>query len=984
MTNPFDHRLSMYQDFTTRTPSGLVVTQDAYESMVKAEARRQRAEQDRKTPLLFSPYALYQNMQVYGAREKPNGTPRFEDLYLAAEKSFIDRIIIQARRDQSKLVWQKAVEGRVLGYKVVHDRHDDPKFKPTPKILEQCAEMEALLSDPTPVKFRDLYPHKIRIHDTLKDFITRMVSSELIIDRKVMYRYKRRDGKGYGAFHWLPGATVKPVHETIRDWQAKNDPKFKLNHRQVMDKMSIQYGVDFSSSSYIQVLDGIPIVGFTEDEIAIQISNPSDRENRNGYGESRLEISLDLTAAVMYAWRYNQELFKTNYPEAILTVSGDFDKAGLEAFKHQLIGEAGGVAQAWRLPVISTTPGADMANFKVESHKLRDSPKDMLFDQMLRMIFNLKCFKYDTMVETLEHGDMWIGKIAVNKMPVHVKSFDRITGEVSWKKCVDWQVLKATDWVKIYYAGGDRKQRIDVTVDHDLWNGREMVQAGTLKEGDTLYVKAPAISCEQEQVILGSLLGDGSIKKIGIGKQRYGSPSLSESHSESQRDYAMWKMAAYENLDPTCRDSFVTAKGRGTQKYHCVSFLTKASPALERYRNLCMDAPDGKKRVTWEWLSKIGVLGLAVWFMDDGAFGKQKQQLRYTSNITLMPSTPEELSLYFRYFVEKWGLYPRITPTKGKRCFRLRFSADDTEKLREILSPYLTLADPLSKHASVRKEWHAEPITIGSGEVLAPVKINKIQFYTVPKGQPCYDVTVDDTHTLFANNLASSNCAAFGTHPSTINFGMESGGGTSSPLSSHDPSSEINFAKEQGFKPHLLDMAAWFTDALIKPTYPDLRLIIEGLEAENEKEQLEIRTEKGRSYVTTNELRAMDGLEPIGFWCAPDKYAGLPDEDKKQFDENPWNWPSDAPKTSYIQTFNSAKQQEQMMQMQQGGGDEQGQGDDQDGQQDNPWGEGYDDSQDQSQNPWGDNGEEQQGGNQQNQGMQKSQRDVKYLKITID
>lgn len=603
----------LYHDFAVKTPAGLVVTQDAFESMVKAESRRQKATEANKTPVLFSPYALYQNMQVYGAREKPVGTPRFEDLYLAAEKSFIDRIIIQARIDQSKMVWQRAVEGRVLGYKVVHDRHDDPKFKPTDKILEQCAEMEALIADPTPTKFRDLYPHQIRIHDTLKDLVSRLVRSELIIDRKVLYRYKRRDGKGYGAFHWLPGATIKPVHETIRDWQRKYDPKGTQPNRIAAEKMSIQYGVDFFKSSFIQVLDGIPICGFTEEEIAIHISNPSDRENRNGYGESRLEISLDLTAAVLYAWRYNQELFKTNYPEAILTVAGDFDKAGLEAFKHQLIGEAGGVGQAWRLPVIATTPGADMANFKLESHKLRDTPKDMLFDQMLRMIFNLKA-------------------------------------------------------------------------------------------------------------------------------------------------------------------------------------------------------------------------------------------------------------------------------------------------------------------------------------------------------------------------------AAFGTHSSTLNLGMESGGGTSSPLSSHSPDAEIDFAKEQGFKPHLLDMAAWLTDSIVKPTYPELRLIIDGLDEQNEREKLEVMTEKGRSYVTTNELRVMDGMEPLGFWCSPEEYKSLSDDDKKKFDENPYNWPSDAPKTSYIQTFNSAKQQEQMMQMQQQGGDDQG-GQGEDDGNDNPWGEGYDDSQDQTPNPWGEQDDEQQ------PAMQKSQRrkpEVKYLRITIE
>ena len=386
------------------TPGGLLVPAKSIDSLIKAEAKRLLQEdKNSASPMLFSPYRTYDNMGVYGAREKPRGTMSFDDLYMAADRSFIDRQIIRARIDESKMVWQKAVDGKQVGFKVVHKMHDDPNWKPTKEVLARCAEMEEMLDDPTPVAYASLFPNGVRVHDGLKDCISRLVRAELIIDRKVLYRYKRRDGKGYAAFHWLPGATIKPVHEALKEWAAKNSPN-KLITQQGVDNLSRKIGKDLWTSDYCQIFDGAIITAFTADEISIKIANPSDQIDRNGFGTSRLEESIDLTATFLFAWRYNQELFKTNYPEAILTVSGEYDKAGLEAFKQQMMGESGGVGNNWRLPIIAGTPGKDVAAFKVEAQKLRDTPKDMLFDQFIRMLINLKAAAYGAHPSILNFG----------------------------------------------------------------------------------------------------------------------------------------------------------------------------------------------------------------------------------------------------------------------------------------------------------------------------------------------------------------------------------------------------------------------------------------------------------------------------------------------------------------------------------------------------------------------------------------------------
>ena len=379
------------------TPAGLIVSSRSIEPLIKAETSRREKEKNQSA--FFSKMAMGSNMVAYGAREKPQGTPSFDMLREAAKKSFLDAIIIRARVDQMKRIWQRDASGKDVGFQVVHQRYKDPEFKGSAEIDDRCREMEAIIADPTPVKYTYLYPHNIRPHPGLKDLIARLTKAELIIDRQVIQRYKRRDGQGYSAFHWLPGDTIKPVDESIREWAKKNEQNGKVQ-RDTVYKMSIATGFDLAQAAYVQMTDGMISAAYADDEIAVHITNPSDELNRFGYGESRLELSLDVTATLIYAWNYNRELFKTNYPEQILAVIGDYDKDGLAAFKQQVLGE-NGPGSNWRLPVI---PFATKEEANIQSVKLRESPKDMLFDQLLRISAMFKLAAYGAHASTLNLG----------------------------------------------------------------------------------------------------------------------------------------------------------------------------------------------------------------------------------------------------------------------------------------------------------------------------------------------------------------------------------------------------------------------------------------------------------------------------------------------------------------------------------------------------------------------------------------------------
>jgi hypothetical protein len=377
------------------TPAGLLVSGRSVEGLIKSEAKKLAAEHG-NFPSFFSKFNLFQNMMYYGARSKPQGTPNFASLYQAANQSFIDRILIRARSNRYKQIWQKAVVGKLVGFRVVHEQYDDPKWRPTDDIIRRCKEMEALIGSPTPSQFVRYYPHGVVPHEAgIKDLVSRLVQAELVIDRKVIYRGRRRDDKGYAFFHWVPGQSIYPVHEALKRYEEKNrkpGDKTRYSFDQLINRASVSFGIDLTDKDYIQIDNaGEVCAAFTADEICIHVANPSDEMDRYGFGTSALEISLDITAMILDAWQYNRELFNSNYPEAFLEVVGEYDKAGLDAFKLQMAADSGRGANK-RLPVIASSgdQGQDNNAMKFNVHKLRDAPKDLLFDQLFRMMCNLK------------------------------------------------------------------------------------------------------------------------------------------------------------------------------------------------------------------------------------------------------------------------------------------------------------------------------------------------------------------------------------------------------------------------------------------------------------------------------------------------------------------------------------------------------------------------------------------------------------------
>lgn len=136
------------------------------------------------------------------------------------------------------------------------------------------------------------------------------------------------------------------------------------------------------------------------------------------------------------------------------------------------------------------------------------------------------------------------------------------------------------------------------------------------------------ISDNAEQVILGSILGDGTITKyIKTGDtKKWTNSKLEFTHCEKQKDYAIYKKSLLESNGLKCKDvrfrhkstrvkSIIKGKVvNGTSQYQV---YTKKTPSLNKYRDMFY----GKQSVKFinRYIYKLNRLGLAIWFMDDGS-----------------------------------------------------------------------------------------------------------------------------------------------------------------------------------------------------------------------------------------------------------------------------------------------------------------------------------------------------------------------------
>ncbi len=182
------------------------------------------------------------------------------------------------------------------------------------------------------------------------------------------------------------------------------------------------------------------------------------------------------------------------------------------------------------------------------------------------------------------------------------------------------------------------------------------------------------VSQEEHDLILGSLMGDASIR------QREKNSCFRLSHSLKQKSYAEYKknllkdfnISEFREVKRKIRDAFI----------HAIDFSTKTHSVFNYYRKLFYE--NGIKRINSDILNQLSPQSLAIWICDDGSYDNTQGYIVLCTN----SFTLEEHELMKDFFRKKFNLDPTIG-FRDKKYYYLRFKQGDSKKLIEIIKPFI-------------------------------------------------------------------------------------------------------------------------------------------------------------------------------------------------------------------------------------------------------------------------------------------------------
>ena len=196
-----------------------------------------------------------------------------------------------------------------------------------------------------------------------------------------------------------------------------------------------------------------------------------------------------------------------------------------------------------------------------------------------------------------------------------------------------------------------------------------------------------------KQIILGGILGDGSLK---IAK-KCKNAGYAERHSSVQKEYLMWK---FSMLNKELGGQFITVKSdiNSFSVNSKVSYKSQLNPKLTELHLLTHTK--NKKKIKRSWLNCLQPLALAIWWCDDGSLSCQgRQGVLCTDGFSF-----DEQKIIVKYLKKVWQIeciiFENTSTYKGKviKKNRLRFASRiHLEAFLTIILPHIPVSSMLYK-----------------------------------------------------------------------------------------------------------------------------------------------------------------------------------------------------------------------------------------------------------------------------------------------
>jgi recombination protein RecA len=364
------------------------------------------------------------------------------------------------------------------------------------------------------------------------------------------------------------------------------------------------------------------------------------------------------------------------------------------------------------------------------------------------------CMSYSTRVTLADGTQEKIGKIVNQRMDVEVLSYDPQTNKMVPRRIVNWfNNGKAEQFLQFSVAKSAKNglAQFAATENHLIRTPGGWRQAGELIRGDrVLVVDQQRLGEQQFQLILGSLMGDGSLSPNRRGRS---GTRFRMGHGAKQAAYLDWKASLLGNI-PYSRT--VNAKGAVFADFTPLPELSELHEAVY--------FGDGKKHLSWDYLKSLTPLALAVWYMDDGGFtlrskGVQERTAGGTGRVeicveAMSSGSRERLAQYLR---DTYGLRVKLQYRGARKMSVLQFSTASSEKFQQLVAPYMHPSMEYKLLPRFRGEFSVEPEFAPMTPRLVPAQILDIHVKPPTRSMNRFDIEVEGSHNYFVDGVMVHN-----------------------------------------------------------------------------------------------------------------------------------------------------------------------------------------------------------------------------------
>ena len=182
------------------------------------------------------------------------------------------------------------------------------------------------------------------------------------------------------------------------------------------------------------------------------------------------------------------------------------------------------------------------------------------------------------------------------------------------------------------------------------------------------------LTTKQEQILIGSLLGDACIEKNGLHYR------IKFDHSTSQENYLLWK---YEKLEGFSTTPVVcNALDLRTSKiYTHARFNTKSIKTFDRFYQ--MFYPDKRKHIPQNIIKLLtSPIALTVWYLDDGAKRTDCNALRIHTNC--YPKSEQEVLI--KMLQQNFGISAKLHKVHNDE-YVIYIPSNESKQFCKIIEP---------------------------------------------------------------------------------------------------------------------------------------------------------------------------------------------------------------------------------------------------------------------------------------------------------